>query len=162
MFERINRRFLDNTFDHKPSVQTVPKKIIYFCLPFTGIHSLQIRTQINCLCNAASLISILDSFSAPPDESLLFSLLRINFPSTCDLVMFTLFKCGCCSASYVGQTTSHIYTLDYQSTWVSLLLRENIPLTPLSPVCFPTRVLLVTKWTLTISKSFLPVPTRMS
>ena len=45
MFERITRRFLDNTFDPKPSVQTVPKKIIYFCLPFTGIHSLQIRTQ---------------------------------------------------------------------------------------------------------------------
>ena len=28
-----------------------------------------------------SLISILDLFSAPPDESLLFSLLRIKFPS---------------------------------------------------------------------------------
>ena len=51
-----------------------------------------------------------------------------------------------------------IYTLEYQCTWVSLLLRENIPLTLLSPVCFPTRVPLVTKWTLTISKSFLPVP----
>ena len=55
-----------------------------------------------------------------------------------------------------------IYTLEYQSTWASLLLPENIPLTALSPVCFPTRELLVTKWTLTISKSFLPVPTRMS
>ena len=28
MFERITRRFLDNTFDPKPSVQTVPKKSI--------------------------------------------------------------------------------------------------------------------------------------
>ena len=89
MFKRITRRFLDNTFDPKPSVQTVPKKIIYFCLPFTGIHSLQIRTQINRLCNASSLISILDSFSAPPDESLLLSPLRIKFPSTRDLVLFT-------------------------------------------------------------------------
>ena len=53
MFERITRRFLDNTFDPKPSVQTVPKKIVYFCLPFSGIHSLQIRPQINRLCNAA-------------------------------------------------------------------------------------------------------------
>ena len=82
MFERITRRFLDNTFDLKPSVQTVPKKIIYFCLPFTGIRSLQIRTQINRLCNAAFLISILDFFPAPPDESLLFSLLGTKFPST--------------------------------------------------------------------------------
>ena len=51
MFKRITRRFLDNTFDPKPSVQTVPRKIIYFCLSFTGTHSLQIRTQIDRLCN---------------------------------------------------------------------------------------------------------------
>ena len=136
MFERITRRFLDNTFDPKPSVQTVPKKIIYFCLPFTVIHSLQIRTQINCLCNAASLISILDSLSAPPDESLLFSLLRINFPSTCDLVMFTSLSVDVVPRRMWVKPQANIYTLDYQSTWVSLLLRENIPLTPLSPVCF--------------------------
>ena len=51
-----------------------------------------------------------------------------------------------------------IYTLEYQSTRVSLLLRKNIPVTTPSLVCFPTRVLLVTKWTLTISKSILSVP----
>ena len=37
----------------RPPVLTASKKIIYFCLPFTGIHSLQIRTQINRLCTAA-------------------------------------------------------------------------------------------------------------
>ena len=51
MFDRIVRRFLDHTLD--PPVLTAFKKMIYFCLPFTGIHSLQIRTQINRLCNAA-------------------------------------------------------------------------------------------------------------
>ena len=55
MFDRIVRRFLDHTFDPKPPVLTAPKKIIYFCLPFTGIHSLQIRTYISGLCNAAFL-----------------------------------------------------------------------------------------------------------
>ena len=73
MFKRITRRFLDNTFDPKPSVQTVPKKIIYFCLPFTGIHSLQIRTQINR--RFPHLDARFARFFAPPDESLLFSLL---------------------------------------------------------------------------------------
>ena len=53
MFDRIVRRFLDHTFDPRPPVLTASKKIIYFCLPFTGIHSLQIRTQINRLCNTA-------------------------------------------------------------------------------------------------------------
>ena len=53
MFYRIVRPFLDHTFDPKPTVLIAPKKIIYLCLPFTGIHSLQIRTQTSRLCNAA-------------------------------------------------------------------------------------------------------------
>ena len=154
MFERITRRFLDNTFDPKPSVQTVPKKIIYFCLPFTGIHSLQILTQINRLCNAA--FPHLDT--------------RFVFRSSRRIASFFPFKNKVPkylrSSDAVPRLMSvkphAIYTLKYQSTWVSLLLRENIPLTPLSPVCFLTRVPQVTKWTLTISKSFLVVLIRVS
>ena len=112
MFERITRRFLDNTFDPKPSVNTIPKKIIYFCLPFTEIHSLQIRTQINRLCNAASLISILDSFFAPSDESVLFSLLKIKFPSTCNLVLFTFLSVDAVPRRMWVKPQA-IYTLEY-------------------------------------------------
>ena len=53
MFDHLVRRFLDNMFDHKPTVYTVPKIIVYFCLPFTGSHSFQIRNQITRLCNVA-------------------------------------------------------------------------------------------------------------
>ena len=82
MFEHIVRRFLDNTSNPKPFFQTVPKKIIYFCFPFTGTHSLQIHTQINRFLMPLSLISTSGLFSVPPDESLLFPRLRIKFPST--------------------------------------------------------------------------------
>ena len=82
MFERITRRFLDNTFDPKPSVQTVPKTV-----PISAFHSQEYILSKSPPKSIAfvmplSLISILDLFSAPPDESLLFSLLRIKFPST--------------------------------------------------------------------------------
>jgi hypothetical protein len=53
MFDRCVRTFLNKVFQPKLPVHTVPKKIIYFCLPFTGTHSLQIRTQINRLCRAS-------------------------------------------------------------------------------------------------------------
>ena len=53
MFDKLIRHFLNNLFDSKPPLFTVPKKIVYFCLPFTGSHSLQIRTQITRLCSAA-------------------------------------------------------------------------------------------------------------
>ena len=52
-FGHLIRRFLDNVFEPKPTVHMVPKKIVYFCLPFTGSHSCQIRNQITRLCNAA-------------------------------------------------------------------------------------------------------------
>jgi hypothetical protein len=50
MFDRCVRTFLNKVFQ---PVHTVPKKIISFFLPFTGTHSLQIRTQINRFCRAA-------------------------------------------------------------------------------------------------------------
>ena len=82
MFDRIVRRFFAHTFDPRPPVLTASKKIFYFCLPFTGIHSLQIRTQINRLCNAAFLILTLDSFFVLQDESFPFFPSRIKFPNT--------------------------------------------------------------------------------
>ena len=53
MFDTLVLHFLKKLFEPKPPLFTVPKKIVYFCLPFTGSHSLQIRTQITRLCSAA-------------------------------------------------------------------------------------------------------------
>ena len=46
MIDQLVRRFLNKIVEPKPVVHTAPKKTVYFCLPFTGSHSLQIRTQI--------------------------------------------------------------------------------------------------------------------
>ena len=93
-----------------PSVQTVPKKIIYFCLPFTGIHSLQIRTQINRLCNAAfphlDTRFVFRSSRRIPS----FFPFKDKVPKYLRSSIVYLFKCRCCSASYVGQTTRHLHT----------------------------------------------------
>ena len=110
MFERITRRFLDNTFDPKPSVQTVPKKIIYFCLPFTGIHSLQIRTQINRLCNAAFPHLETRFVFRSSRRIASFFPFKDKVPKYLRSSVVYLFKCRCCSASYVGQTTRHLHT----------------------------------------------------
>ena len=108
MFKRITRRFLDNTFDPKPSVQTVPKEIIYFCLSFTGIHSLQIRTQIDRLCNG--VFPHLDTRFVFRSSRRIASFLpfKNKVPKYLRSSVGYLFKCRCCSASYVGQTTRHL------------------------------------------------------
>ena len=53
MFDQLVRCFLNNIFKPKRNVHTVGKKMVYFCLPFTGSHSFQIRNQITGFCNAA-------------------------------------------------------------------------------------------------------------
>ena len=110
MFDRIVRQFLDNTFQPKPPVLTAPKKTIYFCLPFTGSHSLQIRTQVSRLCNAA--------FPHLDIRFVFRSLTRISsflpfkdkVPKYLRSGVVYALKCRCCSASYVGQTMRHLHT----------------------------------------------------
>ena len=99
----IFRRFLDQTFDPKPPVLTTPKKIIYFCLPFKGIHSLQISTQINRLCNAAfPHLDIRFVFRSSRRISAFFPF-KDKAPKYLRTSVVYLFTCRCCSASYVGQ-----------------------------------------------------------
>ena len=55
LFDRCVRLFLDKTFQPKELIHSVSKKVVYFYLPYTGTHSLQIRTQIQRLCSVAFL-----------------------------------------------------------------------------------------------------------
>ena len=109
MFDHLVRRFHHNMFDPKPTVYTVPKKIVYFCLPFTGSHSLQIRNQITRLCNAAySHLNI--RFVFPSSTRILsFFPFKDKVPKLMRSGVVYLFKCRCCSASYVSQTTRHLH-----------------------------------------------------
>ena len=44
LFDRCVRLFLDKTFQPKELIHSVSKKVqVYFCIPYTGTHSLQIR-----------------------------------------------------------------------------------------------------------------------
>ena len=53
LFDKWVSIFLDKTFTTKSVLHTVPIKVLYFSLPFTGFHSLQIRIQILKLCSSA-------------------------------------------------------------------------------------------------------------
>ena len=97
MFDRIVRRLLDHTFDPKPPVLTAPKKIIYCYLPFIVIHSLQIRADIRFIFRSSRRISSFFPF-------------KDKVPKYLRPSVVYLFKCRCCSASYVDQTTRHLHT----------------------------------------------------
>ena len=97
-------------FEPKPPALTAPKQIIYFCLPFTGIYSLQIRTQISRLCNAVfPHLDIRFVFRSSRRISSFFPF-KDKVPKYLRSSVIYLFKCRCCSASYVAQTTRHLHT----------------------------------------------------
>ena len=110
MFGQLVRHFINNLFEPKPSLLTVPKKIVYFCLPFTGSHSLQIRTQISRRCSAANPhLNVRFVFRSSTCLSSFFPF-KDKVPKFLRSGVVYLFKCRCCSASYVGQTTRHLHT----------------------------------------------------
>ena len=110
MFDHLAHCFLNKIFEPKPPVHTVPKKVVYFCLPFTGSHSLQIRSQITRLCNAAyPHLNIRFVFRSYESISSFFPF-KDKVPKFLRSGVVYLFKCRCCSVSYVGQTTCHLHT----------------------------------------------------
>ena len=83
---------------------------MYFCLPFTGQHSLQIRTQIRKLCSHAfPHISVRFVFRPSLRLAHFFSF-KDRMPNGLKSRVVYLFKCRCCNASYVGQTSRLLHT----------------------------------------------------
>ena len=154
MFYSIVRRFLDNIFQPKPPILTAAKKIIYFSLPFTGTHSLQIRTQISRLCSSAfPHLNIRFTLRSPTRISTFFPF-KDKVPKYLRSSVVYSFTCRCCSASYVGQTTRHLHTRISEHLGV-----EKSPLAPPPQAYITTLVLLDTLHLLTTLKSSPPALT---
>ena len=110
MFAQLVRHFLNNLFEPKPHLLTVLKKIVYVYLPFTGSHSLDIRTQISRLCGAAHPHPNIRYVFRSSTRLSSFFPFKDKVPKFLRSCVVYLLKCRCCSASYVGQTTRHLHT----------------------------------------------------
>ena len=108
LFDSCIRTFLDKVSQPKPIVHSVSKKVLYFSLPYTGKHSLQIRTQISRLCSSAyPHLNIRFVFRPTLRLSHLFSF-KDKIPLR-SCVVYS-FKCRFCPASYLGQTVRQLHT----------------------------------------------------
>ena len=45
-FDKVVRSFLNKIFEKAPTELITPKRLVIFSLPYTGLHSIQIRKQI--------------------------------------------------------------------------------------------------------------------
>ena len=125
------RCFLDNIFCPEPKVSFVSKKIIYFWFPFTGQHSLQLRNQIRKLCSSAFIFP--SGFYYRPSLRLShFFPFKDRAPKGIRSRVVYRFKCKCCSALYVGQTSRHLHARICDHLGISALMgkkRINLALT---------------------------------
>ena len=95
----------------KPAVHSAPyKEVLYFSLPYTGAHSLQIRTQISRLCSSAfPHLNIRFVFRPTLRLSQLFAF-KDKIPNALRSCVVYSFTCRCCSATYLSQTVRHLHT----------------------------------------------------
>ena len=134
LIDNCIRFFLDKILSPKLPVHSCSKKTLYFCLPYTGQHGLQLRTQLRKLLS-----------SAYPHISI-----RFVFRPTCrlsdffpfkDRIPFALrshvvykYKCQCCGALYVGQTRRHIHMRISEHTGVSPKTGNKLSVSQMSAV----------------------------
>ena len=120
-FDRCTRAFLDKVFHPEAVSHSVPKKVVYFSLPFTGTHSLHIRTQISRLCSSAfPQLNIRCVFRPTQRLSHLFTF-KDRIPKGLRSCVVYQFQCRCCSASYVGQKVRHLHTRVSEHLGISAL-----------------------------------------
>ena len=102
LIDNCIRAFLDEIFSPKPPVHSWSKKVLFFCIPYTGQHGLQICTQLyRLLSSAYPHIPICFVFRPTLSDFFPFKD-RIPFAMRTHVVY--KYKCQCCGALYVGQT----------------------------------------------------------
>ena len=87
-----------------------PPKNIYFKLPFTGSHALQIRTQVSKLCSSAfPQVTLHFIFQSGRWLSGFFPF-KGQTPMLMRSHVVYKYTCWCCRALYLGQTRRHLHT----------------------------------------------------
>ena len=131
-FDRIVRSFLNKIFEKRSSTSEPiePKRIVLFTLPFSGLHSVQIR---NKLINYFPWLIHIFKFVAFFDLCRLSTFFRFKYriPLSLRSRIVYKYKCQCCKALYVGKTFMII---------ISLLV--TLSLLMISPFCPPALHLL--------------------
>ena len=108
--DNIIATFLDKIFTKSNKISAVPKRIVYFSLPFTGHHFSQIRTQLRKLLSSAYPQIHIRFVTRPSVRLFHFFSFKDKTPMFLRSHVVYNFTCGSCGASYIGQTTCHLHT----------------------------------------------------
>ena len=111
------RTFLDKIFSSKPLVHSCSKKILFFCISYTGQHGLQIRTQLHKLLSKAYPHIFIRFVFRPTCRLSDFFPFKDRILFAMKLHVVYKYKCQCCGALYMLVKHADIYTRESQNIW---------------------------------------------
>ena len=109
-FDKVVRSFLNKIFEKAPTELIAPKRLVIFSLPYTGLHSIQIRKQIIKLFSPAYPHIQLRCIFRPVQRLSSFFRFKDRIPLGLRSRVVYKFKCQCCDALYFGETIRHLHT----------------------------------------------------
>ena len=153
-FDRIVRSFLNEIFE-KPSATSEPiqsKRIVLFTLPFSGLHSVQIRNQITKLFSSAYPHIQIRCIFRPMQRLSTFFRFKDRIPLRLRSRIVYKYKCQCCNALHCMLAIPFaIFISAFLNTWEFRALLVNHFQNLLSPTFVIIISLLVTLSLLMIS-----------
>ena len=127
------RIFVDKIFC-PPKTSSVPKHIIFFTLPFTGQHSLQILQQlVKVFASAFPQTQLRIAFKPTQRLSSLFRF-KGEIPFAIRSRVVYKFKCQWCQSLYIGETFRHLHTRVSEHLGVSAYTGKPLSYTSKSSV----------------------------
>ena len=103
------RKFLDNVYVPHVSVCNVPKLQKYIVLPYFGIKSEDLKSELTCM--LSKFYSYMDLRVILTNKNTIGSLFRFKdqVPMACRSSVVYLFSCASCDASYIGSTKRSLH-----------------------------------------------------
>lgn len=134
ILDRVIKKFWLKMYCRKPSIQGCSKFPVLICLPFTGVHCLDLRSKISRFVrNYYPQASVRFVFQTKRRIRNLF-VYKDRLPLLLRSGVVYKFECSGCSATYIGKTKRHLKTRVYEHLGVSVRTGRTLSSPPDSAV----------------------------
>ena len=113
-------------FEKAPTELIAPKRLVIFSLPYTGLHSIEIRKQIIKLFSPAYPHIQLRCIFRPVKRLSSFFRFKDRIPLDLRSRVVYKFKCQCCDALYISVKLFATFIRAFRNIWEFRLVLANL------------------------------------
>ena len=128
--DRCIKLFFDRLFLKKRVVLTAPRKVINISLPFMGIDSLKIRSELTKLAKTYFPACKIQVMFHSGNRLGSFFRFKDKVPLNARSLILYKFTCSSCNSAYVGKTKRHFLVRMFEHLGISLSTGKNYTFNP--------------------------------